>query len=585
MDDTTLSHLLGNAPADVDAALQIALGTGMTATTIKVASMIDEAKLPSRIVEILTHHDAMLTFEAALNRRRAPPRPSEFLADTHLDPQAAKRFFERTVSARCRILVDGHFQGSGCLVGPSLVLTAAHVVTSNVTLDEIPDIAVRFYDGKLEKVLAVPAAWAAFADLDTVPEGAATPPFNYENKDDFVLLKLARPSGTRYANVQLPENCWSGTVGAIIFILHFPDGEEKGVGTGKLVAVTDPAERWRYDAQTASGSSGGPCFNSRFSLIGIHQGKWPPGRRLVPLPRFIDRIRPLVANDHAPQYLWSLNGTPLGHLVIGRDDLFHAFQRMSRPKTLLRGLRVRRMRPEGSAVGLEFTIQILTTLAERNAANGIGLLSYTWPGQMDFSFDLLNSLEAAFISAGWLDPADEGTGAPDGARIGETDRAGAMLARAEYLARAIHVKAERKSRIRWLAIMNPDEGPVGQSREALEAIGRAFLLWPTLRIVLIGLETVTTPGDEYAIDSSEPASPSARAGFLTEWFGEYLRSDVVQTILRAAKDAGRPEDETVAMALADAALHGLPKVAAAYSVDSLPELSQRLRQQLAPWFR
>lgn len=582
MDEAALATVLKSAPADLDAALQASLGPGITTTAIKIAAMVDDAALPAKILEILANKNATLAFEAALNRRRTPSRPADIFADTHVDPQEARRFFDHTVSARCRIVVDGEFRGSGCLVGPSLVLTAAHVVMKDTALDDTSNIMVKFYDGKSERVVSAPAVWAAFAEHDTAPDGSITPPFNYGNRDDFVLLRLARPSGTRYANVRLPDKFWNGNVGATIFILHFPDGQDQGIGTGRLIAVTDPAERWRYEAQTAGGSSGGPCFNGRFSFIGIHQGKWPPGRRLVPLARIIDRIRPLVANDYAPQYLWSLTGTPSGDLVVGRDDLFLAFERMVRPSTRLRGLRVKRMRPEGSTTGLGFTVQVLSALAERNATAGISLLSYGWPGQLDPGFDLLDSLEASFVSAGWLGSDYSASSGLDGARVGETGNAGALVAKAEHLVRAVHDRAEREGRIRWLIVENP-EGPVGPSREALEALARAFLLWPTLRIVLIGLETVTTPGDEYDF-ANEPTGPTDRAGFLTEWFGEFLRDDVVKTILRAGADAGRTISKETAVTLADVALNGLPKRAAAYSVDSLPKLSQSLRTQLGPWF-
>ena len=56
---------------------------------------------------------------------------------------------------RCRIFKNGTFAGSGCLVGPSLALTAWHVVAVSPpgqAQEPAPEIKVRLSDGRFLKV-------------------------------------------------------------------------------------------------------------------------------------------------------------------------------------------------------------------------------------------------------------------------------------------------------------------------------------------------------------------------------------------------------------------------------------------------
>lgn len=579
MNQDALREAIEGSPSDVDEALRVAVGPDLTLAAFRVVLHASPASLPGQLLAWIEQEGKLPSFAAALGARRRPPRGADDFEDTHLDIERARSYFGNTVSARCRIRLKGGFAGSGCLLGPSLVLTAAHVLTTDPTILACEGVEVEFQDGLREFVAAAPAAFAPVSEHDLsaqAPDGSA----QYGTEDDFVLLRLARPAGTRYASVPLPYAGWPGSVGGTIFVWHFPDGEDYGIGSGRLEAITDPDARWRHDVETAPGSSGGACFNNRFDLIGIHQGQWPPRRRLVPLSRFVDRIRALVSEDRAPPSLWSLTGGPSGAPVIGRDDLFEAFAHLVKPRTRWRGLRVRRRRPDGPDTGLGFTFQILQALVARNADQH-QLLSYGWPAPLGPTFDLLDDVEAWARRARWLDATVMDAGL-DGARPGETGRAGAVGARAERLARALHTRAEADRVIRWIVFDQPVVA-LGPAREAVEALAAAILPWPSLRVVLIGLETLGTPGDEYDLAAAAGQPDQGPGSFLVEWFGEFTRDHVRAALRRAADASGRKNfDNEIAQALA-VTLAGFP-TRNTFSTALLPRVSAALVEQVRPWF-
>ncbi|WP_167858490.1 S1 family peptidase [Methylobacterium nonmethylotrophicum] len=563
----------------MDEALRVAVDPNLTLAAFRLVLHASRESLPGQLLAWIEQAGKLQAFAAALGARRLPPPVTDDVEDTHLDSARAAFHFGFLVSARCRIRRNGKFEGSGCLLGPSLVLTAAHVLTTNPAILEFEDVEVEFQDGLREFVAPKPPVFASVSPHDLSAQAPNGSP-HYGNEDDFALLRLTRPAGSRYANVPLPAAIWPGSVGGTIFVWHFPDGADHGIGSGRLEAITDPDARWRHDVVTAPGSSGGACFNNRFDLIGIHQGQWPPQRRLVPLSRFVDRIRACVAEDRAPPFLWSLTGDPSGPPVIGRDDLFEAFTHLVKPRTRWRGLRVRRLRPEGPDTGLGFTFQILRALVARNAGQH-RLLSYDWPTPLGPTFDLLDDVEAWARRAKWLDAAAAETGL-DGARAGETGRAGAVGARAERLARALHARAEADRVIRWIVFDQPVEA-LGAAREALEALTAAILPWPSLRVVLIGLETLGTPGSELGLAAAARQPDQGPGSFLTEWFGEFTREQVRATLSRAAEASGRARSGgEIAQALA-VTLEGLP-ARNTFSTAELPRVSAALVDQVRPWF-
>lgn len=579
LDEVALKQIIESSAADADAALRAAVDPEVGLAAFRAVVGGTPATLPAELLKFLTERGKLASFQAALDARQAP-RAVDSFADNNLDEVAAAEFFARRAGSRCRIEIDGKVVGSGCVIGPTLVLTAAHVLTLDPAAVEFMNVEVIFSDGRREAVAARPVELAQVSPFD-LPDQAPDSSADYAEDHDYALLRLARPSGSRYYNVPLPTNCWRGSIGATIFVAHYPNGTDRGIGPGQLLSISDPDARWRHDVVTAPGSSGGPCFNNKFDLIGLHQGQWPPSRRLVPISLSIKKLRKWVAEDRTPPFLWSLTGDLSGDLVIGRDDLFEAFSHMANRRTRLRGLRVRRLRPEGSDMGLGFTVQILQALIERNAAEH-RLLYYDWPMPPAPGFDFLADFEQRVLRAGWLSGASK-SDANDGVRLGETGRASAVQARAECLAQTLHAAAEQQAKTSWLVFGNA-AGTLGEAREALEALIRAVLVWPDLRVVMIGLETLGTPGDEFDFAAASTLSSEGSGAFLVEWFGEFSRTNLIETLRRSGNAAGKPQPDSVLSNMADVILDGIPEQAGYYTVDALPEVSRLVRQQVRPWF-
>jgi hypothetical protein len=93
------------------------------------------------------------------------------------------------------------------------------------------------------------------------------------------LLELQVPEGD-HAIDGGPKRGWfdlsspAGKVdrGQPLFLFHHPQGTDLRLSSGSVVDLPT-ANRLRYEADTAPGSSGAPLFNEQFQLLGLHEGR------------------------------------------------------------------------------------------------------------------------------------------------------------------------------------------------------------------------------------------------------------------------------------------------------------------------
>jgi S1-C subfamily serine protease len=147
--------------------------------------------------------------------------------------------------------------GSGVLVAADLVLTCAHVLYNRRDEKLVPaEVTVRFKANTTEPVEIV-------ADvLEVHPEC------------DAVLLRLRQPaldSDLRpvvMSSVLPPPN-------EDLNVMHYPLGGDLKLtlSAGGNVGTFVPERAIQYVTETAGGSSGGPCFNSDWELVGIHRAE------------------------------------------------------------------------------------------------------------------------------------------------------------------------------------------------------------------------------------------------------------------------------------------------------------------------
>lgn len=261
----------------------------------------------------------------------------------------------------CRIDIDGEQKGTGVLVRPTLVATAAHVIMD--LIKERPGktpVARRGSLGRLTlvfgdvedylpdkpgverrkgEVASLHDPWLELVSSPTTNERSREL-FDIENIEgiaapdgpwDLALIRLAKPprpglKGHDLLADEPPSNPFA------IHVLHHPNGAlsngqpmqwsygSMGRGLGA------PVVRRLHDANTAPGSSGAPCFDSGWRVVAVHQAGRANGQglhaanRAVPIYHWRPKVDELEARIDTTPYLAELDDEPGGspHPVLGR---------------------------------------------------------------------------------------------------------------------------------------------------------------------------------------------------------------------------------------------------------------------------
>ncbi|WP_375412142.1 trypsin-like serine peptidase [uncultured Bradyrhizobium sp.] len=497
------------------------------------------------------------------------------LKDTQFPPDLLRKFLSRGEAFRCRIAVDRNVTGSGCLIGPSLVLTAWHVIATAPPGQTDPAdhlIEVLLSDSTRRRAAAKPyyvstSTGAEFlGDLPTKDD-------DFKGFNDVALIKLERPDGSRLGFASLPSPSPDIKSRSSIMLLHFPQGADLGFGFGKISkAFPKVTARWAHDVDADAGSSGGPCFNTRFALVGLHQGKFVAKRRLVPVKLFADDIRQLVERDVAPPLLWSLDGTIQGPLVVGRDLFFEAVAAATRPASRVRGVRVKRRDVTQGSTGLAFSLEMLMQVLARNPGAHRTIRINFEPPYIDLIDDIRQRARAAGLD---IPPVEAGAGA----RVGETTLEAAINDRSRNLAVQLNAASDSSGQLLWFLFDNPPVGLNDAERYTFEGFIGAALKQPRLRLALAGYETISTPGEEFV--NAGMADTDGAPGVVVEYFGLFSRGDVEQLLKRACQDLGLTVDPAVITDRASQILLGLNSINGQYSAADLQTVGGRATQQLA----
>ncbi|MFG5384611.1 trypsin-like serine peptidase [Yoonia sp. R2-816] len=385
-------------------------------------------------------------------------------------------FATRSHAFRCRIKVGGQVMGSGALVSPRLVLTAAHVIEAALDpaiATKVEVIASDAHSYPARKVFALPC--------HPDEHGGALPPADQAADHlDVALLRVDPPLGRWYSHVKLPNpvSHWNGH--DRFFLVHFPNGVENGLAIGDITR-NDLAEiRVPHNAQADEGSSGGPGFSGNFEFLGIHQGRLGPFRRIVPYDLIAanDAFQEALKSDQPPRYLWSLDGTLDSHVVIGRGKFFDAITAMvENDPPSLRGIWVRRMDPEVTT-GLSFSHDLLDQfLRASNAKYRILRVP------MDLGVtDLVTHINQ--IAAIGDAPV-----AAQGVADGQTTDVAHDDDRVRRLVDRLDMAAKDADQTIWIYVDNPPTGLLAETQVQLEHFVQAVMTHPHLRLVIAGYET------------------------------------------------------------------------------------------------
>ena len=173
----------------------------------------------------------------------------------------------------CRIEIAGFANGTGFLLGPSLLLTNWHVLSEVFEGKRHPDSVLCRFDYKVssEGILSKGVEYRLSADwlLD-----AST----IENLD-YALLKLRDPAGCEPVSNQQgsPNRGWlkpkphKFEKGEHLFIIQHPEATPMRLGAGRVGQQAATDKRVCHDVDTEPGSSGSPCFTMDWNLVALHE--------------------------------------------------------------------------------------------------------------------------------------------------------------------------------------------------------------------------------------------------------------------------------------------------------------------------
>ncbi len=268
----------------------------------------DDASLVNRIAEVVdTRKTALSPAERSSrrNRARADPQLSMrvgLLESPRSDPNGFERLIgesdlvsinfldrgRRAADAVCRIklpMEGGHAYGTGFLVGPRLLLTNNHVVSSAA---EAAQCEAEFgYEADLDGVVKEPVCF----NLDPHTLFFTSP------ETDFTLVAVTPLSDggvplDRYGWLPLIPLPGKTVDGEWVSAIQHPNGQPKQIAIhASQIIKLDPATvavditRFiHYSTDTEPGSSGSPVFNDQWQVVALHHKAVPapPAKDALP---------------------------------------------------------------------------------------------------------------------------------------------------------------------------------------------------------------------------------------------------------------------------------------------------------------
>jgi hypothetical protein len=230
-----------------------------------------------------------------------------------------------TVDAHLRMLLDARRRvalvrrglsavGTGFLVGPDLLLTAAHVISPNGDpqpgdVDAV-DVVMDFYDHRTsisETGTPVPVKELLRASSATDQElnGPLVSWDAPEDKLDYALLRLGRRVGEDPTDDRINRGWYQLETAEPaldpsrrVLVLHFPVGSYLNGSTVLGEFEFHPSgtrTRMRYRTNTLPGSSGGPLIDELGRLLGVHHYGTPNQNQAVPIWLIARAVEDLVS--------------------------------------------------------------------------------------------------------------------------------------------------------------------------------------------------------------------------------------------------------------------------------------------------
>lgn len=274
--------------------------TGEVDSRAFLTEAVGGALAKGRLRQLASALDERGLLKEGFDALAAPFYGQGFQLQTYLNPawpsqfaHSAFRAASQACSHVCTISIDGQHRGTGVLVTPTLVATAAHVIEPLVKdgapiAGSLERLALTFTDPDAEDAASKSVAarlrtrWIKAYSARGATEGAGAAidcidGLQVEGPWDLALIHLMstpRPGLSGAALYQHPTP--PPEFG--IHILHHPASAGSGamqllwsIGQAKQ-ALGAPALRLLHNANTDGGSSGAPCFDNNWRVVALHQG-------------------------------------------------------------------------------------------------------------------------------------------------------------------------------------------------------------------------------------------------------------------------------------------------------------------------
>lgn len=224
-------------------------------------------------------------------------------ADVQMWGKQLSEMERRICRIEIRLSNNNIVYGTGFLVGNDRLLTNYHVMRSVIERDflkaagrpwaEPMDVKCRFDFMKTSDGTVIQEGIPYSLALDWLIDSSPMSPYDHEIEPksgqpaadhlDFALIKLAPKDGKTAGGspisplLSAPERSWVDLdnvaeiqPGESLVILQHPKADPQKIAFGTVLSINTISTRFTYNTNTEPGSSGSPCFNSEWQLVGIH---------------------------------------------------------------------------------------------------------------------------------------------------------------------------------------------------------------------------------------------------------------------------------------------------------------------------
>jgi hypothetical protein len=221
----------------------------------------------------------------------------------------------------CQVEINNIPNGTGFLLGPSVVMTNYHVLEKVITNDTPEDVVLRFdykvmKDGKnvnrgVEYRLPT-TDWRIDFSPESPVDHQTDPGRGLPREDelDYVLVRVdgkpgSKPIGLKPEDdaplrgwVKVPPQILPGadkpyqfSDDSILFIFQHPMTAPLKLDMGAIVGLNSNQTRITYRPNTMAGSSGSPCFDRNWDLVALHHGPGNDGNEGIPFSAIMSLLK------------------------------------------------------------------------------------------------------------------------------------------------------------------------------------------------------------------------------------------------------------------------------------------------------